>query len=79
LTGEKREVATMTEKTFDELCRVQDSGTSILLSYLDFQLTGKLVGCWESEVLIDINGQFELWPRELCQVEKQTYPIPSYA
>lgn len=69
----------MTKKEFGEVCSLQNSGASIMVSYLDFKLTGKLVGCWEDDLLLNVNGQHELWPRELCQAEKKTYPIPSYS
>lgn len=68
----------MTEKEFGEICDFGTSNPSISVTYLDFNLTGKLVGCYEDNLLIEINGQRQVWPRELCERAKPGYPGPSY-
>lgn len=69
----------MTEKEFAEICRLGKTGPSIAITYLDFNLTGKLLGCWENNLLIEVNGQREVWPRELCESVKPGYPGPAYS
>lgn len=69
----------MTEKEFGEICTLGSQSPSILVTYLDFNLTGTLLGCWEDHLLIEVNGQREVWPRELCERAQPSYPGPSYA
>jgi len=56
----------MTEKKFTELCRLQQAGATVSVSYRQFNLTGRLAGYWEDSLVVEINGQFAVWPRELC-------------
>lgn len=69
----------MTDREFKEICSLQQSGSAIMIRDHQFNLTGKVIGCWEDSLVIDFNGQREIWPMELFESEQQTYPVPSYS
>lgn len=70
---------TMTKKEFAEVCSLQESGLSVTIGYQEFNMTGKLIGCWGEYLVIDVGEQQALWPREVCNVKRRTYHTPSYA
>lgn len=69
----------MTEKEYEEVCSLQQAGSAISISYQQFNLTGKLIGCWGDSLVIDFHGQQAIWPRELCERRQRTNYIPSYS
>ncbi len=69
----------MTEREYSRVCRLQRDGSEVRISYQEFNLTGKLVGCGEDCLVIDINGRRTLWPREICESKPRTYPVPTYS
>ncbi len=69
----------MTDREFKEICSLQQAGSTITIRDHQLNLTGKVIGCWEDSLVIDFNGQREIWPMELLEREQQTYPAPSYS
>ena len=69
----------MTGREFEKICSLQKDKLPIAIRHKEFDLRGKFVGCWEESLVIEINGQYALWPCELCESEKPDYPIPSYS
>jgi hypothetical protein len=69
----------MTEQEFKALCSEIPCGTTLTFSYRDKQVRGKFVGCTADAVIIEANGQNFIWPRDLCEYRKSSYPIPSYS
>jgi hypothetical protein len=69
----------MTSKEFSEVCDLLPADSPISIGYRQFNLTGKLIGCWEGSMVIDFHGQQAIWPRELCERREATYPVPSYS
>ena len=69
----------MTTKRYEEICRVYGVDMPVVLTYDKFKLTGKLIACCEGSFVVDVKGHKEVWPRELCEFEPQTYAFPSYS
>lgn len=69
----------MTETEFVEVCNLQQAGLAVTVGYEQIDMTGKLIGCWEEYLVIDINGTQALWPSEVCDIKQRTYHIPSYS
>lgn len=69
----------MTEKEFAEVCSLQQAGLAVTIGYQQFNMTGKLIGCWEEYLVIDIDEKQALWPREVCDIKQRAYHIPSYS
>lgn len=69
----------MTEKEFQQLCKTTQPGTTLSFNYNDTEVSGKFVGCGENAIVIEVNGRQFVWPREVCECRKSSYPIPSYS
>ncbi len=69
----------MTEKEFRKLCSTTPTGTALAFRYNDIEVKGTFVGCAQDAVVVQANGRQFLWPRELCQIGKSSYPVPSYS
>lgn len=69
----------MTDAKFEKICSLKDNNHTLLISYREQHLTGKLLDCWEDNFLVEVNGKHVLWPKDLCDTAKNDYPIPSYS
>lgn len=69
----------MTNREFSEVCSLLPTDAPISIGYRQFNLTGRLIGCWGDSMVIDFHGLRAIWPRELCEMREATYPIPSYS
>ncbi len=69
----------MTEREFAKVCSLQQAGAAVEISYQEFNMTGKLIGCGEDFLVIEINGRQTIWPREICETKQRTYPGPTYS
>ncbi len=69
----------MNEAQFQKICNLKESGHSLLISFREENLTGKLLDCWQNHFLVEVNGKYILWPKDLCDTVSKNYPIPSYS
>lgn len=69
----------MTEQEFEQLCDSTAVGTPLSFHYRDKEVRGKFIGCMEDAVIIETSGGQFIWPRQLCDAIKSTYPRPSYS
>lgn len=67
----------MTENEFLQTCSLQQTGSAVTIEYDKFNMTGKLIGCWNEYLVIDADGKQTLWPGKLCEVKKRDYRPPS--
>lgn len=67
----------MTENEFLNACSLQQTGSSVTVDYEKFNMTGKLIGCWNEYLVVDVDGKQTLWPGKLCKVKKNTYRPPA--
>lgn len=69
----------MSKKEFKKLCETTEIGTSVSFSCRDKSINGKFIGCAEDAIIIEANGRTHIWPWELCDYRKSTYPRPTYS
>ena len=69
----------MNDTQFHKICDLRDSDHSLLISFRDLSMTGKLLDCWQDNFLVEVHGKYLLWPKELCDVVRKDYPIPTYS
>lgn len=69
----------MTEQQFRTLCAEAHETADIHIRHDQCALRGRLVGCWDSYLVIDDGRQYVLWPYAVCDRETPSYHIPSYA
>jgi len=69
----------MNDKKFQKICGLKNCDHTLLISFREEHLTGKLLDCWEDNFLVEVNGKQMLWPKELCDTAETNYPTPSYS
>lgn len=69
----------MTENEFVQACSLQQTGSAVTIDYEKFNMTGKLIGCWNEYLVVDVDGKQTLWPGKLCKVQKHNYIPPALA
>lgn len=69
----------MTIEQFQQLCKITPVGTTLTFRHDGQVVKGRFVGCGHDEIVIESDDKQIIWPRELCDVRKSDYPIPSYA
>lgn len=67
----------MTENEFVNVCSLQQTGSTVTIDYEKFNMTGKLIGCWNEYLIVKVNGEQTLWPGKLCKVKKHHYERPA--
>ena len=72
-------VSVMTNSEFEKICRLPKKNIPVAIKHKGFNVSGKFVGCWDNCFVIESNGQYSLWPWELCEPEKPDYFRPSYS
>ncbi len=68
----------MTDREFKEICSLDMKNMPIAIRHKEFDLRGKLIGCWDDCFVIDFGDQQMLWPRELCESDELDNQTPSY-
>jgi len=69
----------MNDRQFENLCRKTPTGTPLSFGTGEVEIRGKFVGCTNDGVIIEANGRHFIWPRDLIDVGRTDYPIPSYS
>lgn len=69
----------MNDAQFQKICSLKNSDHTLLISFKENRMTGKLVDCWEDDFLVEAKGKYVLWPKDLCDSIKKDYPIPHYS
>ena len=68
----------MSKLEYKKLCETTEIGTAVSFQYNDKQITGTFIGCAENAMIIEANGKNFIWPWQLCDYRKSSYPIPTY-
>jgi len=69
----------MTNQEFRKLCDETEIGTTLSLTMEGEEARGRFVGCSEDGVMLETDGRVSIWPPDLIDYRKTTYPKPSYS